>query len=348
MGVSALLIACGGCARDRAESGDAGAGSAGTAGAFAADGQDAADGGQGDANTGGSAGTNGNSCSGMNGTECPDADCCASLPVTGGTFEQGSPGAFSSTVSSFLLDKYEVTVGRFRNFVAVYDAWHGAGNPVQDSGANASVPGSGWSASFDSSLPASAAVIISEIATQCSDTIYPTWSDSGNDALPINCTDWYMSFAFCIWEGKRLPTESEWEYAASSGSNDTLYSWGNVPVPDDSLDTANLAVYGCLGDGVPGCSFADILPVGSRPDGNGLFGQSDLAGSMWEWGLDWFAPYPTSAQTNYANIATGSTRVIRGGDYGSPASTLPAAFRYSYGFPNARFTNVGFRCARNQ
>lgn len=334
--VSALLIACGGCTRDGDNAGDAGVGSGSEAGAFAAERQDAADG-----------STSGNSCSGMNGAECADADCCASLPVTGGTFEQGNPGAFRSTVSSFVLDKYEVTVGRFRNFVAAYDAWHGAGNPVQGSGANANVPGSGWSASDDSSLPSSAAVIASATATQCSDAVYPTWSNSGNDALPINCVDWYTSFAFCIWEGKRLPTESEWEYAASGGSNDTLYSWGNTPIPDDSLDTANLAVYDCFGDGVPGCTFADILPVGSRPDGNGLFGHSDLAGSVWEWGLDWFAPYPTSAQTNYANLTPGQTRVIRGGDFGSPASTLPAAFRYSYGFPNARFTNVGFRCARN-
>jgi formylglycine-generating enzyme required for sulfatase activity len=121
-----------------------------------------------------------------------------------------------------------------------------------------------------------------------------------------------------------------------------------MPVPDNSLATADLAAYDCLGDGFPDCSFSDILPVGSKPPGDGRFGQSDLAGSMWEWNLDWYTYYPTSPQTNYANVVSGSTRVIRGGDFSSPASTLLAAGRYSYGFPTARFTNVGFRCAQNQ
>jgi formylglycine-generating enzyme required for sulfatase activity len=288
-----------------------------------------------------------NSCSGMKGGECQNGDCCTSLLVTGGTFEQGDPDAFSSTVSSFLLDKYEVTVGRFRNFVAAYDAWRAAGNPLTGSGENPHVPGSGWSADFTSSLSASASSLISDAAVDCADPTYQTWASSGNDDLPINCVDWFTSFAFCIWDGKRLPTEAEWEYAAARGVNNTAYPWGDVPIPDNSLATANLAAYDCLGDGNPDCSFADILPVGSRPDGNGLFGHSDLAGSMWEWDLDWFAPYPSSAQTDYANLQTGSTRVIRGGDFASPASTLIAGGRYSYGFPTAHFTNVGFRCAQN-
>jgi formylglycine-generating enzyme required for sulfatase activity len=293
------------------------------------------------------ANTSGNSCVGMNGTECRGGDCCQSLVVTGGTFEQGDPDAFSSTVSTFELDKFEVTVGRFRNFIAAYDAWRAAGNPVVAAGANANVPGSGWSADFNGSLATNAATLVSFAASDCGDEMYQTWADSGNDTLPLNCVDWYTSFAFCIWEGKRLPTESEWEYATARGANNTTYAWGNMPIPDNTLSTGNLAAYDCLGDGDPDCAFTDILPVGSRPDGDGLFGQADLAGSMWEWILDWFTYYPSSPQTNYANLTPGSTRLIRGGDFASPAATLVAGDRYSYGFPTAHFTNVGFRCAAN-
>jgi len=266
--------------------------------------------------------------------------------VLGGTFPQGDPDAFSSTVASFRLDRYEVTVGRFRKFVAAYDAWRQAGNPVTGSGANTAVPASGWSADFTGSLPASADAIVHDPKLQC-DPAFETGSSSGNDSLPINCVDWFTAFAFCIWDGRRLPTESEWEYAAAGGDANLAYPWGNTPAPDNTLGTASLAVYDCLGNGDLDCVFADILPVGSRPAGNGRFGQSDLAGSMWEWGLDWFDVYPVAAQNNYANLASGVARIIRGGDCGSGASTLPAAARYSYGYPTARFENVGFRCAGN-
>jgi len=289
----------------------------------------------------------GRSCLGMKGTECRNGNCCKSLPVPGGTFGQGNPDSFSSTVASYRLDEYEVTVGRFRNFVAGYDAWRAAGNPKPNSGAHPNIPGSGWNASFSASLPESAAKLTAHAGADCTNPTFHTWATSGNDALPINCVDWYTSFAFCIWDNERLPTESEWEYAADRGANNTLYPWGDEPVPDNTSSTANLASYNCLGDGDPDCSFTDIRPVGSTPDGNGLYGQSDLAGSMWEWNLDWFSTYPSSAQTNFANVARGTTRVIRGGDFASPNSTLTAAGRYSDGLPTALFTNVGFRCAAN-
>ncbi|HTQ04342.1 MAG TPA: formylglycine-generating enzyme family protein [Polyangiaceae bacterium] len=345
MAAGALFVAAGvvGCGeRDVRTLGDtggsSGANTGGSSGASAAGGSGGAS-----QNVGSSSGA---SCAGMNGRECQDGSCCARLPVPGGTFGQGDPDAFSSTVSSFTLDAYEVTVGRFRNFVAAYDAWRAAGNPTAGSGANANVPESGWDPSFGDSLPKSADELTA--AAQCGVETYFTWASAGNDTLPINCVDWYTSFAFCIWDGGRLPTEAEWEYAAARGADNTLYPWGDSPVPDNTLNTGNLAVYNCMGDGdASGCTFADILPVGSRPDGNGRFGQSDLAGSVWEWDLDWYADYPTTPQTNYANLVPSSARMIRGGDWSSGAATLVAAGRYSYGFPTAHFTNVGFRCAGN-
>ena len=99
------------------------------------------------------------SCDATQHDECRGGDCCASSPVVGGTFEQGQPDAFSATVSSFVLDDYEVTVGRFRNFVAAYDAWRAAGNPKANSGADANVPNSGWDAAWTEALPPNAANI---------------------------------------------------------------------------------------------------------------------------------------------------------------------------------------------
>lgn len=291
------------------------------------------------------------SCAGMSGTECNDGgDCCASPMVTGGTFTQGpDPGdarAFQSTVSSFRLDKYEVTVARFRAFIARYDAWLAGSNPAVGAGSNPNVSGSGWNPTFAPFLPASASELAASV--QCNLTSQ-TWRETGNDTLPINCVDWYTAFAFCIWDGGRLPTESEWEYAAVGGALDTRYPWGNQPTPTGLPDpTAVYAVYACIGDGSGAsmCAFEDILPVGSRPAGRGFYGQDDLAGSMLELTLDCFATYPSSATANYACISSGDLRTSRGGYWESSAAAISGTYRNVH-VARSRAGTTGFRCARN-
>lgn len=243
-----------------------------------------------------------------------------------------------------------MTVARFRQFVAAYESWHAAGKPENDDGANPNVPGSGWSTTW-TSLPTNAAQLKNSVS--CSST-NGTWLDgAGNDSLPMNCVNWYTSFAFCIWDGGRLPTESEWEYAAAGGSNNYLYPWGDLPVPSNAQDsTAAYATYRCLGDGSAptSCTFADILPVGSKPLGQGLYGQRDLAGSVYEWTLDWFASYPTSPSTNYAKVDAGTQRVFRGGDWGNSTNDLQltTTAREIMGMLLPwGINNLGLRCARN-
>ena len=171
-----------------------------------------------------------------------------------------------------------------------------------------------------------------------------TWADaSGNETLPLNCATWYVAFSFCIWDGGRLPTEAEWEYAASGGEQDRLYPWGQTPIPNN-IDTP-YAVYNCLASGTSECTFPDILPVGSRPMGIGRYGQLDLAGSLAEWALDWLAPYPPTMSQDYAKLSGGTQRVIRGGDWGSFSTDIAAPFRTAED-PAPGRAYVGFRCAR--
>jgi len=281
------------------------------------------------------------SCAGMTGTECQGGDCCESLLVTGGTFAQGDPAAFESTVSSFRLDRYEVTVARFRRFWYEYTEWR-VGHPTIGSGAHPTIAGSGWQAAWSASLPSSASQLAGSSGVSCG-TLYPTWSETTNDTLPMNCLSWYVAAAFCIWDGGRLPTESEWEYAAAGGAEDRLYAWGDAPVPDNS--DGSRAVYYCLGDGNTACEMTDILPVGSKADGEGLFDHRDLTGSMWEWTLDWYGAYPSTPSADYAKTDTGTNRAMRGGDWYLDASYLPVAFR-NFDVPTSRTGGTGVRCAR--
>jgi formylglycine-generating enzyme len=243
-------------------------------------------------------------------------------------------------VSDFRLDRFEVTVGRFRRFVEAYPG----SKPAPGAGAHPRIQGSGWDKSWNGQLPATQAALVA--AMKCNSG-YETWTDTAgaNESLPMNCIDWLTGFAFCAWDGGRLPTEAEWNYAAAGGGEQRSHPWLS-PSMSQGID-ATYAVYGCLGYGDPKCGFGDILPPGSRsPRGDGKWGQADMAGSMWELTLDENTELRAHEACNdCANISFAAVRVVRGGGWALGASNFLTSGRYG-GTPIYRSSDMGARCAR--
>jgi formylglycine-generating enzyme required for sulfatase activity len=243
-----------------------------------------------------------------------------------------------ATVSSFRLDRYEVTVGRFRQFVIAGSGTQGS-PPARGAGARADLADSGWDPAWNIHLPADAAALAA--AVKC-DPIYQTWTNlpAANENRPIVCLTWYEAFAFCAWDGGFLPTEAEWHYAASGGSAQRAYPWSSAP-GDLAIDCSR-AIY----DPALYCVSGGTSDVGATsPAGDGMWGHADLAGNASEWSLDWWYPNYTTPCSDCAGLFPASLRVIRGGGYSDDAKTVRAAFHGSLD-PANRNSSVGVRCAR--
>jgi formylglycine-generating enzyme required for sulfatase activity len=224
-------------------------------------------------------------------------------------------------------------MGRFRKSV---EAGKGimTSPPADGSGANPNLPGSGWQSAWNASLAANTSALTS--AVKCF-TGYETWTDStgSNENRPINCTTWYEAFAFCIWDGGRLPTEAEWNYAAAGGSEQRAYPWSSAYPPGSTTIDSSYAVY----------NTSSAANVGSKsPKGDSKWGQADMAGNVWERVLDWYASYPNPCN-NCANLTVASNRVFRGGSFGLSASSLLSSIRIA-DIPSSRGFYMGSRCAR--
>ncbi len=214
-------------------------------------------------------------------------DCCTSDHVAGGQYNRTNDPTAPARVDAFRLDRYEVTVGRFRAFFAGY----ALDKPRAGDGASPALgPASGWDPAWNSLLPKDQDALRQKLGCASG---YATWTDlpGAGDDRPINCVDWYLAFAFCAWDGGRLPTEAEWNYAAAGGDEQRPYPWGTQD-PDPTR-----AVFGCPSDTMS----CPIPAVGSAPLGQGKWKQLDLAGSMAEWTLDYFSTLPTGCDDHCAS-----------------------------------------------
>jgi formylglycine-generating enzyme required for sulfatase activity len=250
------------------------------------------------------------------GVSSGNIDCCESTAIPGGTFERGNSTdpKDMATVSPFYLDRFEVTVARFRAFKS-----SGGGTqqspPAPNSGAHPKVAGSGWNPLWNTQLAPDGG--------QLNDRLQGgTWTNTPDkgEQRPMSNVSWFEAYAFCIWDGGRLPTYAEWSFAASGGSEQREYPWSQPPT-DKTIDS-NHAVWNCAHVAPPntcpppkcsdpgisgtcnatscgvdggtcvnqscfGCDFdVDLPAVGSAPAGIGKFGQFDLAGSVSEITLD--------------------------------------------------------------
>ena len=151
---------------------------------------------------------------------------------------------------------------------------------------------------------------------------------------------WYAAGAYCRSEGKRLPTEAEWEFAARGGA-DELFPWGNQMV---DFGRAN---YGGI--------VASTSPVRKYPaNPYGLF---DMTGNVWEFVADEWARYPSAEQSDAIGggnrfldgssyLQVRSRRVIRGGGFEGAPVNLWIEYRDSHP-PKGSREFVGFRCAKD-
>ena len=296
------------------------------------------------------------SCAGLPATCGPnsDEDCCASPLVPGGaffrSFDVAGDGmypstAYPATVSDFRLDRFEVTVARFRTFVEA-----GMGTrlnpPIATAGTHAKIAGSGWNPSWNDDLAADTAALVTAI--KC-DPTYQTWTDTAgaNENLPINCVDWFEAAAFCIWDGGFLPSEAEWNYAAAGGDEQRAYPWSS-PAGATAIDCsyANYAINAPSGAHCVNGTIGALNDVGTEsPKGDGRWRHIDISGNVYEWALDWFAlPYANPC-IDCANLTTTAGRAVRGGNFNEVASNLRNSFR-TFFVPNTRVAGIGVRCAR--
>lgn len=296
------------------------------------------------------------SCEGLE-TECAGASCCTTVNLPAGTVAVGRgpsgddacPKEFSSecfsretpehdvAIDGFALDHYAVTVGRFRAFVT---AWEDSWRPAEGDGEIPGAAGSGWQPAWNDYLP-------DAFDLQCNASATWTETPGSDEDKPIGCVNWYQAQAFCLWDGGRLPTEAEWEYAAAGAEENRLYPWGG-----EAIDETR-SVY----------DTNTVEPVGTKPDGAARWGHMDMAGNTSEWVFDCldddFFETPEASADNAVLVPSGEPgetpcgnngstdpRVLKGGGTSSSFLTYNRVASRDEGQGDIGYGGITFRCAR--
>jgi ergothioneine biosynthesis protein EgtB len=160
---------------------------------------------------------------------------------------------------------------------------------------------------------------------------------AGKAAEPVCHVSFFEASAFARWAGKRLPTEAEWEKAASVSAADArqLFPWGDG-APD--VSKANLFENGLWAPAA----------VGAFPEGQSAFGCQQMIGDVWEWTTSDYVPFPgfKSEFDEYNDKWFVNQKVLRGGSFATPQVHIRATYR-NFFHTNERWMTSGFRCAKD-
>ena len=254
------------------------------------------------------------------------------VPVQARMFTMGSGGPRDVTgpahevfVPAFEMARHEVTVAQYRSCVEA-----GECTPPR------------WSGCIGyQRIPGGATKKIKKYEEKVL-TFVP--QDFRGDDQPVVCVDWDQASAFAAWVGGRLPTEAEWESAASAAGG--AFPWGDAPANCKYAVMATTSTSSADGEEW-GCGTEATAPVCSRKKGNTPSGICDLSGNAQEWVQDVFvkgyagAPVDGSARRDDAI----ERRVCRGGAWYSFREGVRSVFRA--GHPrDSHNIGIGFRPVR--
>ena len=292
------------------------------------------------------------------------------VAIPGGTFSIGATSDFPFVfdnekwahpveVGTFRIAKAPVTNGEFAQFVAAGgyqrpEYWSSEGWRWLQSGGSPVLENS-FSRFWNKTLKESPAEFESQ--ERLTHPIYWQRESNGrwrqrvfdrsvplNDNLPVIHVSWYEAEAYCTWANRRLPTEAEWEVAASAeptadgrGLNHHRrhFPWGDDP---PSSERANLDWHR-----------SGLAEVGAYAAGDSAFGCRQMIGNVWEWTADDFLPYPGFAADPYKEYSKPwfkTHKVLRGGCWATRSLLIRNTWRNFY-TPDRRDVWAGFRtCAK--